>query len=62
MWKRFMQIMATIWQLSFYTNLVVFQMEICHTLFKRYLLKNVALDTPTFYMKMNHFNIVFHIT
>ena len=30
-------------------------------LFKCYLHKNEALRFPTFYMKMNHFNAVFHM-
>ena len=28
--------------------------------FQLYLNENEAMHTPTFYMKMNHFNIVFH--
>ena len=46
----------------FYTNFAVFKIEIQGAIVKRYLHENVALQTPTFYMKMNHFDIVFHIT
>ena len=46
----------------FYTNFAVFKIELCGTLFKRYLLNNEALHTPTFYIDMIHFNIFFHLT
>ena len=46
----------------FYTNFAVFKIEICGTLFKRYLHENEALHTPNFYMKMNHFKLVFHMS
>ena len=36
--------------------------KIWGTLFKRYLHENKALNTLTFYMKINHFNIVFRTT
>ena len=39
----------------------VHKIEICGTLFKTYLHENEALHTPTFYMKMNHFDILFHM-
>ena len=45
-----------------YANLAVLKAEMYGTFFKRYLHKNEALHTPTFYMKINHFNIVFHMT
>ena len=48
--------------LVFYTSFPVFKIEIQGTIFKRYLYENVALHTPIFYIKMNHFDIVFHIT
>ena len=35
--------------------------KIQDALFKRYLHKNEASHIPTFYMKMNHFNIGFHV-
>ena len=38
------------------------KIEICGTLSKCYLHENEALHTPTFYMKMNQFSIVFHMT
>ena len=37
------------------------KIEIWGTLFKRYLDKNDAFHTPTFYMKVNHINIVFQM-
>ena len=46
----------------FYTNFTVFKIEIKGTIFKRYLHENEVLHTPTFYIEMNHFDIVFHIT
>ena len=46
----------------FYNNFAVFKIEIKAAIFKRYLHENEVLHTPTFYMKMNHFDIVFHIT
>ena len=46
----------------FYTNFAVFKIEACGIFFRRYLHKNEALHIPTFYIKMNHFNIVFHLT
>ena len=52
--------LAAIWQ--FYTNFAVFKIEIQCAIFKRYLHKTVALHTPSFYIKMNHFDIAFHIT
>ena len=51
---------AAIWQ--FYTNFAVFKREIQSAIFKRYLHETVTLHTPTFYIKMNYFDIVFHIT
>ena len=41
------------------TKFAVFKIEICGTLLKHYLHENEVLHTPTFYMKMNHVNIVF---
>ena len=41
---------------------LVIVVEICDTLFKSYLNGNEASHNPTFYVKMNHFNIVFHKT
>ena len=46
----------------FIPNFAVFKTEICGSIFKRYLHEKEALYTPTFYMKMNHFNIFFHMT
>ena len=46
----------------FYNNFAVFKIEIKAAVFKRYLHENEVLHTPTFYMKMNQFNIVFPIT
>ena len=46
----------------FYANLAALKIEICGILFKRYWQEIEALNTPTFYMKMNYFNIVFYIT
>ena len=46
----------------FYTSLIIFKIETYGTLCKRYLHGNKTLHTPTFYMKLNHFNIVFHMT
>ena len=37
-------------------------MEIFGTFLRRYLHKNEVLLTPTFYIKMNHLNIIFHMT
>ena len=39
-----------------------FKIEVCGTIFKRYLQENEALRTPTLYKKINHFNIVFYMT
>ena len=39
---------------------LVLKIEICGTIFTSYLHENKALHTRTFYMKMNHFNIVFN--
>ena len=50
------------WKMSFYSNVNVFKIEICGTLCKHQLHKNKALHTPTFYVKKNHFNIVFYMT
>lgn len=38
------------------------QNEISGTFFKGYLHEDEALYTPIFCMKMNHFNIAFHMT
>ena len=46
----------------FYTNFAVLKIEIKRVIFKCYLHENKVLHTPTFYMKTNHFDIVFHIT
>ena len=46
----------------FCTNFAVFKIEILCAIFKRNLHENVVLQTPTFYMKMNDFGIVFYIT
>ena len=65
MGKRFILISPTNWQLPFLYQLrfcTIFKIEICGGLFKRYLHENDALHTLSFYMKMNHFNIVFHMT
>ena len=48
--------------IAFCTNFAVFKIEILGAIFKRNLHENVVLQTPTFYMKMNHFGIVFYIT
>ena len=40
----------------------VSKIKICGTLFKRYLHENETLQTPSFYMKMNCFGIVFRMT
>ena len=60
--KRFILTRTTNGYGCFHANLVVFSKGICGKLFKCYLLKNEALRFPTFYMKMNHFNAVFHMT
>ena len=44
---------------AFNTNFVIFKIQICGTLFKHHWPENEALRTPTFHMKMDHFNIVF---
>ena len=46
----------------FYTNFTVFKIEFRGTFFKRYLDESETFHNFTFYMKMNHFNIVFHMT
>ena len=46
----------------FHANLVVFIKGICGKLFKCHLHEKESLRFPTFCMKMNHFNIVFHMT
>ena len=46
----------------FYTNFAVFKTEIYGARFKRCLPENETLNTHAFYMKMNRFNIVFHMT
>ena len=46
----------------FIPTLPFFKIETCGTPFKRYLHKSRALHTATFYMKISHFNIVFHMT
>ena len=48
-----MLIRAAKWQLSFYTNFVVYKIKIFGTLFKHYLNENEALHTRNSYMKMN---------
>ena len=62
MQKRSMQIRDVNWQSSWQSNFAVFKIEIKGAIFKRYLHENKALHTPTIYMKMNHFDIVFHTT
>ena len=42
---------------EFYTSFFLFKIEFYGKLFKRYLNKNDALYTQTFYMKMNRFKI-----
>ena len=42
----------------FSTNFAVFKTEICGILAR----ENQAVRIPTFYMKINHFNIVFRMT
>lgn len=43
----------------FSNNFPAFEIETCCTLLERYLHENEALHTPNFYIKTNHFNIVF---
>ena len=43
----------------FYTNFAGFKIEICGIFFECYLNENEALDTHTYYMKINHFNVAF---
>ena len=40
----------------------VLKVEICSTLSKLYRHENQALHTSILYMKMNHFNFIFHNT
>ena len=47
---------------GFYINFLIFKIEICGIFLKRYLGKDEVLLTSSFYIKMNHFNIVFHMT
>ena len=64
MWKRLLLVSRgqQIGNSCFYTNLTFFKIENCSALFKRYLHENKALHTSPFYMKLNHFNIAFHMT
>ena len=50
------------YRLAIHTTLIIFKIEICSMLFKRYLYGNKTLHAPPFYKKMSHFNIVFHMT
>ena len=52
---------ATNWQWSFSCQLSCFHNETFGPLYKRYLYENEALRFPTFYMKMNHFNLEFYM-
>ena len=47
---------------GFYIDFLIFNIEIWGIFLKPYLGKNDTLLTSSFYIKMNHFNIVFHMT
>ena len=57
-----MLISVTNWKLSFYNTFIIFKRKVCDTLFQRYLHEKGVLHTPTFHLKMNQFNIIFHMT
>ena len=59
--KRLMLTKLKVDNCCFYTT-IVFKIEICIIFLKRHLYENEFLHTRTFYIKMNHFDIVFHIT
>ena len=44
-----------------FTNFIICKIDICDTLFKRYLRENKGLAHPYFLYEMNHFNIVFQM-
>ena len=60
MWKHSMLARATIGNCHFYTNFAVFKTKIWGTIFKLYMRENQTLNMN--YMKINNFNIVFHMT
>ena len=47
---------------DFFIIFLIFKIEICGIFLKRYFGKNEALLTSSFYIKIYHFNIVFHMT
>ena len=59
MQKRSMLIRAANWQSPYLYDFAVFKIEILDAIFKGYLHENEALHTPTFYIKMNHFGIIY---